>query len=118
MRTPCVHKCIAPQIILLHVTSQCLMLNFRLTGRHLRVFTSYTLVLFFFFSSRRRHTRLVSDWSSDVCSSDLTALKKLDFFAGIPGLAGTLLQFGLVVEQVEMAGGPGHEELHDALGLG
>ena len=30
-----------------------------------------TLVLVFFFSSRRRHTRLVSDWSSDVCSSDL-----------------------------------------------
>src|SRR5258706_2195675 len=29
--------------------------------------------LFFFFSSRRRHTRLVSDWSSDVCSSDLPA---------------------------------------------
>src|SRR5258706_11787273 len=26
--------------------------------------------LCFFFSSRRRHTRLVSDWSSDVCSSD------------------------------------------------
>src|SRR5262249_58954347 len=25
----------------------------------------------FCFSSRRRHTRLVSDWSSDVCSSDL-----------------------------------------------
>src|SRR5437016_13397949 len=29
------------------------------------------MVLFFFFSSRRRHTILVSDWSSDVCSSDL-----------------------------------------------
>src|SRR5215213_11063731 len=28
-------------------------------------------MFFFFFSSRRRHTRLVSDWSSDVCSSDL-----------------------------------------------
>src|SRR6266480_6486414 len=29
----------------------------------------------FFFSSRRRHTRLTCDWSSDVCSSDLhTAL--------------------------------------------
>src|SRR5262249_59138498 len=28
--------------------------------------------LFFFFSSRRRHTSLVSDWSSDVCSSDLS----------------------------------------------
>src|SRR6266480_7348345 len=26
----------------------------------------------FFFSSRRRHTRLTCDWSSDVCSSDLT----------------------------------------------
>src|SRR5256885_10779591 len=28
-------------------------------------------VTFFFFSSRRRHTRLQGDWSSDVCSSDL-----------------------------------------------
>src|SRR5476649_160421 len=31
----------------------------------------------FFFSSRRRHTRSLCDWSSDVCSSDL------------PGVAGT-----------------------------
>src|SRR2546421_7964146 len=29
--------------------------------------------LFFFFSSRRRHTRSDRDWSSDVCSSDLAA---------------------------------------------
>src|SRR5260370_24267985 len=28
---------------------------------------------FFFFSSRRRHTRFKCDWSSDVCSSDLTS---------------------------------------------
>src|SRR2546427_10066364 len=28
-------------------------------------------MLFFFFSSRRRHTRFDCDWSSDVCSSDL-----------------------------------------------
>src|SRR5947199_10366009 len=28
----------------------------------------------FFFSSRRRHTRCLSDWSSDVCSSDLAHL--------------------------------------------
>src|SRR5256885_2462723 len=28
----------------------------------------------FFFSSRRRHTRLQGDWSSDVCSSDLCAI--------------------------------------------
>src|SRR5690606_40878369 len=27
--------------------------------------------LWFFFSSRRRHTRFSRDWSSDVCSSDL-----------------------------------------------
>src|SRR5438046_3932877 len=30
----------------------------------------------FFFSSRRRHTRLVSDWSSDVCSSDLPTWRR------------------------------------------
>src|SRR5690606_17562897 len=28
---------------------------------------------FFFFSSRRRHTRFSRDWSSDVCSSDLSS---------------------------------------------
>src|SRR2546430_7380369 len=32
---------------------------------------SFTLFIFFFFSSRRRHTRFDCDWSSDVCSSDL-----------------------------------------------
>src|SRR5690242_21298856 len=30
----------------------------------------------FFFSSRRRHTRLTCDWSSDVCSSDLRKIHK------------------------------------------
>src|SRR5437899_12494126 len=29
----------------------------------------------FFFSSRRRHTRCLSDWSSDVCSSDIRGLQ-------------------------------------------
>src|SRR5256886_12947260 len=32
---------------------------------------SWFSILFFFFSSRRRHTRFDCDWSSDVCSSDL-----------------------------------------------
>src|SRR3989454_10582897 len=32
--------------------------------------------LFFFFSSRRRHTRLQGDWSSDVCSSDLPPVRE------------------------------------------
>src|SRR5688572_33162529 len=31
---------------------------------------------FFFFSSRRRHTRFDCDWSSDVCSSDLTSASR------------------------------------------
>src|SRR2546426_10025294 len=33
--------------------------------------------VFFFFSSRRRHTRLQGDWSSDVCSSDLEIAEPL-----------------------------------------
>src|SRR2546429_1325207 len=33
--------------------------------------------MFFFFSSRRRHTRCSRDWSSDVCSSDLVAVRGL-----------------------------------------
>src|SRR2546421_2317668 len=35
---------------------------------------SYRLLCCFFFSSRRRHTRSDRDWSSDVCSSDLSAI--------------------------------------------
>src|SRR2546422_7075828 len=38
-----------------------------------------TLVVVFFFSSRRRHTRCSRDWSSDVCSSDLVSLAKTLF---------------------------------------
>src|SRR5438034_3822896 len=37
----------------------------------------YFLLCIFFFSSRRRHTRSLCDWSSDVCSSDLNS-KALD----------------------------------------
>src|SRR5690348_18445392 len=35
-------------------------------------------LLFFFFSSRRRHTRWTGDWSSDVCSSDLSRTRYCD----------------------------------------
>src|SRR3989475_3618222 len=41
-------------------------------------------ILFFFFSSRRRHTRFDCDWSSDVCSSDLKAAR--DFRLGLESL--------------------------------
>src|SRR5438045_8726879 len=40
------------------------------------VYVCVSLIIFlFFFSSRRRHTRCLSDWSSDVCSSDLTIFR-------------------------------------------
>src|SRR6267154_6252328 len=49
-------------------------------------------MLFFFFSSRRRHTRWTGDWSSDVCSSDLMDELWIEYhewlnarFAGKPG---------------------------------
>src|SRR5437660_9806167 len=37
-----------------------------------RLLSFLVVLIFFFFSSRRRHTRWPRDWSSDVCSSDLT----------------------------------------------
>src|SRR6266480_7561182 len=39
------------------------------------------MLYFFFFSSRRRHTRLTCDWSSDVCSSDLDVKRLAASFA-------------------------------------
>src|SRR2546426_63486 len=41
--------------------------------------------LYFFFSSRRRHTRLQGDWSSDVCSSDLAPAWRASRRAVAPG---------------------------------
>src|SRR5476649_835377 len=35
------------------------------------------MIVLFFFSSRRRHTRSLCDWSSDVCSSDLISRQQL-----------------------------------------
>src|SRR5262249_58091034 len=44
-----------------------------------------------FFSSRRRHTILVSDWSSDVCSSDLEV--------GIPPICNPYIIFRMLDAQ-------------------
>src|SRR5256884_7112821 len=38
---------------------------------------NHTVHVFFFFSSRRRHTRCSRDWSSDVCSSDLRSVQPM-----------------------------------------
>src|SRR5690606_40187983 len=37
-------------------------------------------LLYFFFSSRRRHTRFSRDWSSDVCSSDLYRSREYNLY--------------------------------------
>src|SRR5205807_3435477 len=69
---------------------------------------------FFFFSSRRRHTRLQGDWSSDVCSSDLMPSDNLSalpleqqigqlFFIGLPGTA-LDEQTGKLIEEVKPGG--------------
>src|SRR5690606_40416249 len=46
-------------------------------------------LIFFFFSSRRRHTRFSRDWSSDVCSSDLPASSFGNGRPRIVGIGGT-----------------------------
>src|SRR6266487_5844112 len=46
------------------------------------------MMVCFFFSSRRRHTRWTGDWSSDVCSSDLMASLLVLLGAVDRGLAG------------------------------
>src|SRR5439155_11258162 len=47
------------------------------------VFFLFISFSFFFFSSRRRHTRWPRDWSSDVCSSDLAGAREAQSLGGI-----------------------------------
>src|SRR5262245_63688055 len=64
-------------------------------------FVFYLLLFFFFFfffSSRRRHTRCLSDWSSDVCSSDLPTTCSS---------ASKLAYIGLTLTRVVSTGAPG-----------
>src|SRR5256885_3964799 len=53
--------------------------------------SGHTIRCLFFFSSRRRHTRLQGDWSSDVCSSDLLLHEydRLFLYLNCPGLEAT-----------------------------
>src|SRR5260221_8186973 len=55
---------------------------------------------FFFFSSRRRHTRSLCDWSSDVCSSDLFADRAPNDYYGDPNGISSLRGFGWGVSNV------------------
>src|SRR5205814_4401021 len=49
---------------------------------------------FFFFSSRRRHTRCLSDWSSDVCSSDLVNAVQYDLLKRLAAPHGNFFAVG------------------------
>src|SRR5207253_3912955 len=51
----------------------------------------------FFFSSRRRHTRWPRDWSSDVCSSDLTG--GITPVAGMPDIPRSFVSLPAVMYQ-------------------
>src|SRR5256885_9269630 len=61
-------------------------------------------VHFFFFSSRRRHTRLQGDWSSDVCSSDLCVKEAVDNALDAAEEAGILPDVVVTLEVVATDG--------------
>src|SRR5437879_12626632 len=73
----------------------------------------------FFFSSRRRHTRYIGDWSSDVCSSDLDLPVKLglpedskDFAAEAIGMPRAPIEIGRAScrKECRSRGGRSHGE--------
>src|SRR5690606_39451568 len=51
----------------------------------------------FFFSSRRRHTRFSRDWSSDVCSSDLSRVMLLIAAGGISIVSNWIRVYSLIL---------------------
>src|SRR5690606_6301077 len=61
----------------------------------------------FFFSSRRRHTRFSRDWSSDVCSSDLEAVRGMaqGMVRAIVGAIGEMIAQWLAYQAVQLVTG-------------
>src|SRR5437588_3499420 len=55
----------------LHCLFVGLQFSILIRSLRLHILSVHCFDIFFFFSSRRRHTRSLCDWSSDVCSSDL-----------------------------------------------
>src|SRR5690606_39895650 len=61
------------------------------------------LFCFFFFSSRRRHTRFSRDWSSDVCSSDLYLVGADAAFSAHAGdLVGAVIKAAIVAGDIDL----------------
>src|SRR5256885_1546196 len=68
--------------------------------------------LFFFFSSRRRHTRLQGDWSSDVCSSDLQRAREAHLALALEEVVAEHLHVGCARAQADKAQAQhGHDHL-------
>src|SRR5690554_7864636 len=68
-------------------------------------------MIFFFFSSRRRHTRCGRDWSSDVCSSDLNGVADIQFIDALNGrhpLGVMVMQAMAGVDDQSLLAGIGH----------
>src|SRR2546430_1114415 len=63
--------------------------------------------VFFFFSSRRRHTRFDCDWSSDVCSSDLILVRLAEFLekndAIVRKVKGAMIYPGVIMSVAAIA---------------
>ena len=82
------------------------------------------LVIVFFFTSRRRHTGLVSDWSSDVCSSDLSHLptvlgeEQIDKLLAAPDPDSILYLRDVALMEMLYAGGLRASEIADLLTTG
>src|SRR5262245_63018704 len=105
----------------------CLRYNWVLNESHVECILWYRfhLVLLFFFSIRRRHTRCLSDWSSDVCSSDLPVRgephdRRLEAAEAVHRRVPVLQREAVAIERVLEAEGPhGHggyeEEDHDGV---
>src|SRR5262245_63341024 len=76
---------------------------------YFRYLLYYIYYFVFFFSSRRRHTRCLSDWSSDVCSSDLGSGEGAPAGADVrlAGETPTPVRF-IVGERALLAPGDGH----------
>src|SRR5438034_4698575 len=75
----------------------------------------------FFFPSRRRHTRSLCDWSSDVCSSDLQPghvhrlVERADVHRAVAEVADGDALALLVAQRVRGAGGEGEVAADDAV---
>src|SRR5699024_11498325 len=65
---------------------------------------SLGLLFYFFFSSRRRHTRSKRDWSSDVCSSDLPRPRDPGTTAVLVYILGSLGRGGATPLKLALAG--------------